>query len=278
MINEWIMRLTPWILGLAALGFIWAVWAAARNLQTMRSGPYYVVREEARKRGLRLIAVAVGILVVAIVVGGYSWSRGKPAQVSTPLAKNTPTIELSPTVETMPTITPSPTLTFSPTPPPPTATSTPTRIPPADLPPPLRTITPIPLAVTAVPNAQFGQITFLPGSKDAKCSSVSGETGKAAFELGTPKICAYFSVRNVARNTLWTAAWYKDGAYVAGDPLLWDGPANGLGIAFFAEPGRQAGRWELRLYIEDRLQSTGVFAVVAPSASPVPAFTATPTS
>lgn len=72
------------------------------------------------------------------------------------------------------------------------------------------------------------------------------------------------------RNSMWLAAWYRDGKYVAGDPLLWDGPANGVGIAFYAEPGRQAGRWELRLYIEDRLQSTGTFTVSVPAATPTP--------
>jgi hypothetical protein len=96
--------------------------------------------------------------------------------------------------------------------------------------------------------------------------------------VGVPKICAYFSVRNLLRNTAWTAAWYVDGQYDAGDPLLWDGPANGIGIAFYGEPGRQPGRWELRLYIEDRLQSTGTFTVSLPAAAPTPTVTSTPGS
>lgn len=270
MIKEWIVRLSPWILGLAALGFVLIVWAAVRAFQLARTGPYYVIRQQARRRGFGLIGVAA-----AILVGGIAWGLYLPTLRPQP-ALSTPTPVPSPTwTVQIPTATPSPTssptLTPSVTPAPPTATSTatstPTRAP--DLPPPLLTLTPLPSIVPAAANAGFGSITFTAGPPE-KCPPSPAGPGRSEFQVGIPKICAYFQVRNMLRNSMWLAAWYRDGKYVAGDPLLWDGPANGVGIAFYAEPGRQAGRWELRLYIEDRLQSTGTFTVSVPAATPTP--------
>jgi len=278
MVNDWIVRLSPWILGLAALGFILTVWAASRAFRTMRTGLYYVVREEARKRGLRLTAVAVLILVAGITLGVYARVISLRPRINLPVPSNTPTVAAQ-----LPTDTPSPTtepsLTFTPSPPPlpptETPTPTPTHIPPELLPPPLRTLTPLPSAVTASPNTQFGPITFGAGPQEGKCPANPPGSSISEFETGTPKICAYFLVYNMAHNTLWTAAWYKNDKYIAGDPLPWDDFANGIGIAFYNEPGRQPGRWELRLYIEDRLQSSSVFTVSVPAATPTPEFTVT---
>lgn len=273
MINDWIGRLSPWLFGLVALSFGLTAWAAIRAFHTMRTGLYYVVREEARKRGLRLAAAAAFILLVGVILAVVIQVIRRPPPVATPVALGTPTTAApTPTGTSSPTAsaTPTPSPLPSPTPLTPTATPTPTLIPPDKLPPSLRTFTPPPPAVTAVPGAQFGPLTFAAGAPDAKCAPSPPRTGQVEFEAGVPKICAYFSVRNMARNTVWTAAWYRGGEYIAGDPLLWDGPASGVGIAFYTEPGRRPGGWELRLYIENRLQSTGVFTVSRPTASPTP--------
>lgn len=271
MINEWIVRLSPWILGLAALGFVLIVWAAVRAFRLARSGPYYVIRQQARRRGFGLIGVAAAILVGGIALGLCSLANKQRLPVSTPLPVPSPTWTVQlPTATSLPTSSPTPTSSATPAPPTATATATPSPTRSPDLPPPLLTLTPLPSIVPSATNASFGSITFTAGPSE-KCPPRLTGPASSEFLVGVPKICAYFQVYNMIRNSMWMAAWYKDGKYIAGEPLLWDGPASGLGIAFYAEPGRQAGRWELRLYIEDRLQSTGTFTVSVPAVTPTPA-------
>ncbi len=274
MINDWIVRLAPWILGLIALGFLLIARLVIRDLIIMRSGHYYVVREDARKRALRSAGLAALVLVAGVSFGLYARALSQRPRISTSIPGSTPTISAHrPTATPTFTNMPSPTLVPSPSSRPSTTTPVLTPTPSVELPPPLLTVTSLPSAVPALPNARLGAITFAAGAKEVKCPAPPSGAGQTEFEAGTPKICAYFLVYNMARNTMWTAVWYKEGKYVAGDPLLWTDAPDGVGVAFYAEPGRQPGRWELRLYIEGRLQSIGAFIVKPPpgSATPQPA-------
>lgn len=265
--KDWLLHIIPYGLGLVGLLFIAAVVLALRSFQATRTGGYYFMREEARRQGCRWSLLALAMLVLGLVLALLSPGASQEAPSLTAGYTRLPTLPL-PTPAPSPSSSPSP----SPLPPPTlpaTATGTPppTPIPRDQLPPPL--LTPHASAVAAAPNAYFGPITFAPPGEDGQCPRSLAGAGLGEFPAGTPRICAYFLARNLATNVAWTMAWYRDGIYVDGSTLLWDGPPNDVGKAFYAAPGRQPGQWELRLYIEDRLYSSGLF-VVLPAASATP--------
>ena len=254
---------------------------AVTSLRLARSGSYYVMREEARKRGLRLILAATFMIPVALGLAAYV---DHTAEYSVPVARATETPMPTATrprpttahTSEPPTSTPLPRPTATPLPIP-TATASPTRIPPTDLPPTL--LTPIPSAVPAAENASFGPIQLGSGYI-RETSQLTGISN--VFPLDTPVIHATFLVRNLNRNAVWAAAWYHDGKYVAVDPLLWTDLHNIVGHAFFGRPGGyRPGKWELRLYIEDRLQGKATFTVLnvtsTPTITPTPLPTLTET-
>jgi|GEM_PF-461672 len=249
-------------------------------LRQARSGAYYVMREAARSRGLRAILIAVVLIPATVGLAAYvDYLADNPISLvsatETPtstVARLRPTVTLTFTPEP-PTNTPLPRPTSTPLPVP-TATPSPTRIPPTDLPPTL--LTPVPSAVPAAENASFGPIQFGSGylRENSQLTGVSN-----VFPLDMPIVHATFLVRNVNRNAVWTAAWYRDGKYIAGDPLLWTDLPNVIGHAFFGQPGGfRPGKWELRLYIEDRLQSKATFTILNATSTPTITPTLTPTA
>jgi hypothetical protein len=261
------MRVT----GLAIIVVLIAV--AYTLLRQARSGAYYVVREEARSRGLRLILIAVLLIPVTLLLAAYTDSLTASSfslASATDTPPTTPTRALTLHTSTLepeqPTGSPLPHPSATPLPVP-TATPSPTRIPPTDLPPTL--LTPVPSAVPAAENASFGPIQLGSGYVNYQVTGISD-----VFPLDTPVIHATFLVRNLNRNAVWTAAWYRDGKYVAGDPLLWTSLPNMVGYAYYGpRSGFQPGKWELRLYIEDRLQSKAPFTILNVTSTP----TITPT-
>jgi len=282
--NPSILRMVSTGLRLAgAAGALVLVILAIVYLRRARSGLYYVVREESRTRGLRLLLVAVLVLPVTLGPAAYvdRLARQMPTLVAAAVLASTPTQAVkAPTISPLPTATATlepPTETPTPRPtvtPLPTATATSTRIPPTDLPPTL--LTPLPSAVPAAEDASFGPIQLGAGFVNRQLD----ERG-VVFPLDVKTVHATFQVRNMNRNAPWTAAWYREGKYVAGDPLLWDSTANITGHVFYGPSGGfLPGRWELRLYIEDRLQNKAVFTIVnatsTPSPTPAPTITATP--
>jgi putative effector of murein hydrolase LrgA (UPF0299 family) len=250
------------------------------SFRQARSGAYYVMREAARRRGLRAILIAVSLVPVTVGLAAYvdylaDHSIAVVSATETPTSTATrlrPTSTTTFTAE-LPTDTPLPRPTATPLPVP-TATPSPTRIPPTDLPPTL--LTPIPSAVPAAENASFGPIQLGSGYL-RESSQLTGVSN--VFPLDTPIVHATFLVRNVNRNAVWAAAWYRDGKYIAGDPLLWMDLPNIIGHAFFGQPGGfRPGKWELRLYIEDRLQSKATFTILNATSTPTITPTFTPTA
>jgi hypothetical protein len=246
---------------------------AIRALQEARSGLYYVVREKARSRGLRSMLLALVVVPVTLGTAAYV-DHVAGSSVALVRVTATPTFThtaqpASPTVTHTPeppTDTPQPRPTTTPLPVP-TATSSRTRIPPTDLPPTL--LTPIPSAVPADENASFGPLQFGACYVNYQLCAIAD-----SFPLDTPIVYATFLVRNLNRNATWTAAWYRDGKYVDGVPRLWTSAPNIVGYTFFGPPGGfRPGKWELRLYIEDRLQSKAAFTIVNATSTP----TITPT-
>ncbi len=266
--------------GVGAVVVVVLLLLAVNYLRLARTGTFYVQREEARGRGLRLIGVAVLSALVLFGLAAMSDYLGvRPVQVAQATATLTPFPTLT-AIQPTETATPAePTNTPSPHPtatelPVPTATPSPTRIPPTDLPPTL--LTPIPLAVPAAENARFGPIQLGLGYVNFQLTGITN-----IFPLDVPIVHGTFLVRNMSRNAVWTPAWYRDGKYVAGDPLLWTALPNTIGHVFYGPPGGyKPGKWELRLYIEDRLQQKAVFTILnatsTPTVTPVPTVTETP--
>jgi len=253
---------------------------AVNYLRQARSGAYYVQREEARGRGLRLIGVAALSALVLFGLAATSDYLGvRPVQVAQATATLTPLPTLTAIRPTETTTPAEPTGTPSPRPtatqlPVPTATPSPTRIPPTDLPPTL--LTPIPQAEPAAENASFGPVQLGLGYVNFQLTGLTN-----IFPLDVPIVHGTFLVRNMSRNAVWTAAWYREGKYVAGDPLLWTALPNTIGHVFYGPPGGyKPGKWELRLYIEDRLQQKAVFTILnatsTPTVTPVPTVTQAP--
>ena len=248
---------------------------AVNNLRQARTGAYYVQREEARSRGLRLLGVTLLSALVLFGLAALSDFLGaRPANVAkaTVTPNPTPTVVTpEPTATSTPeeptgTLVPRPTATQLPVP---TATPSPTRIPPTDLPPTL--LTPVPLAEPAAENANFGPVQFGAGYVNFQLTGVTN-----IFPLDVPIVHATFLVRNLNRNAVWAAAWYRDGKYIAGDPLVWTALPNTIGHVFYGPPGGyKPGKWELRLYIEDRLQQKAAFTIL--NATATPTITPTPT-
>jgi hypothetical protein len=247
---------------------------AVNYLRQARTGAYYVQREEARGRGLRLLGVAGLSALVLFGLAAMSDSLGaRPVNVArvTVTPSSTPTVVTAEPTATStpeePTGTPVPRPTATPLPVL-TATPSPTRIPPTDLPPTL--LTPVPLAEPAAENSAFGPVQFGAGYVNFQLAGVT-----SIFPLDVPIVHATFLVRNMNRNAVWTAAWYRDGKYVAGDPLLWTDLPNIIGHVYCGQPcGYKPGKWELRLYIEDRLQQKASFTIL--NATSTPTVTATP--
>ena len=260
------------VLGAAAVVVL--VIIALNLLRQARTGSYYVQREAARSRGLRLIIVSV--LLVAVTFGLSALAEYVGAR-STQVAQVTAAPTLVPTLTVVeptatlvpeePTKTPLPRPTATPLPVP-TTTPSPTRIPPTDLPPTL--LTPIPSAVPAAEDARFGPVQLGLDYVNYQLTGI-----RNVFPLDVRIVHATFLVRNMNRNAVWTAAWYRDGKYVAGDPLLWTAQPNTVGHVYFGPSGGyKPGKWELRLYIEDRLQQKATFTIL--NATSTPTITPTP--
>lgn len=263
------LALAVYIVGAVAVVVLLIV--SLNLLQRARTGAYYVVREEARSRGLRSLGIAVLLIPVTLGLGIWVDSLARPSPQVMPTATSRPTmvvIQPSPThtlVPPSPTEVPSPRPTATPLPVP-TETPSPTRIPPTDLPPTL--LTPLPLAVPAAENASFGPIQFGSDYVNFQLTGIGD-----VFLLDTSVVHATFLVRNLNRNATWTAAWYRDGKYIAGDPLLWTASPNTVGHVFYGpHGGYKPGKWELRLYIEDRLLQKAMFTILNATSTP----TATP--
>lgn len=265
---------------MGAVAIIVLLVIAVLALRQARSGAYYVMREAARSRGMRTILIAVLLIPVTLGLSAYV-DHLADSSVSLAGATETPTLTATRVRPTLaltftpepPTRTPLPRPTATPLPVL-TSTPSPTRIPPTDLPPTL--LTPVPSAVPAAENASFGPIQLGTGYL-RESSQLTGVSN--VFPLDTLVVHATFLVRNLNRNAAWTAAWYRDGKYVAGDPLLWTDLPNIVGHAFFGQPGGfKPGKWELRLYIEDRLQGKATFTILNATATPTITPTLSPTA
>lgn len=224
-----------------------------------RMAPYYVIREMARRKGLRWLAAAIASLLVGV---GLLYLGAHPPHLGlvtlSPLPP-TPTVAvdataLSPTATSipLPTALPSPTPTRRPTATPPPI---PTPTPPCPL--PETALSPLPGAVPAGPEAQITFVTFAAGEENGRPVDPGIE-----FPPGDHRVYLFFEYRGMTRNAVWTYGWYRDGQYLDGATRLWILNSAGVNYLYFRPPGGyEPGVYEVRIWIEHRFQGSAQFVI-----------------
>lgn len=252
--------------GVAAAFFALALIAMGVSIlrfHQARTSEYYFMREAARRSGARWLLAALASLILG---GGilYARARGVEMAIPSPTTPATATGEVrffTPTPSPIPTDTPTP----SPTPRPPTPTPSPTFTPTPFYPMPETARSPLPGAVPARPEARITLETFALGVENNQPVQPGTE-----FVAGDFRVYAFIRYEGMNRGATWTYGWYREGEYLDGNTCLWgvrlpDCPyisgEQGRTFLYYRRPGGyDPARYEVRIWVEDRLQ--GVFPFV----------------
>lgn len=240
-----------------------------------RRAPYYVLRRNALRRGTRFILAAAALLAAGIILMIASPRLAVVVTIPTPFPTPTLTCTPAPTSTPRPTSTPTPVPPRGPTAtPPPIPTSTPAVLPPDTA------LTPLP---SAVPAPQDARITLIALALDRDANGWPVNPGNE-FPSGDHRVYLFFSWENMRNNIVTTFAWYKDGEFIdfCSDTWLW-GTTEGRNwgergwTSYYCRlpGGWQAGRYEIRVFIETRLQGIAQFVITAqpteqPTEEPTP--------
>ena len=253
-----ILRVGAFILLIFAAG---SLGVSVLLFRRARLAAYYVIREQARKRGLTWLTVATIALLLGLILLYLSPRLAPPP---TPV----PTPSLAPLVVPTATETPQPTATptappppFSPPPPPPAAATPPPPPPPPPPgpPPPETALTPQP---GANPAPESARITFLTLALD----EANGQpvAPGSEFAPGDHRVYLFFEYQGMTRGLVWTYGWYREGEYLDGDTRLWTLGESGTTYLYFKPPGGyEPGIYEVRVWIEDRFQGVAQFRIAA---------------
>ena len=252
---------------LTSLTLVWLRWAAyvlllalvvtvtmiISQLIRARRAPYYAMREDALKQVRLWMLVALILLVLAIDL------LIVPPRLATIIAPPTPT----------PTVFPTVTLTFTPiSSPTGTPTVAPTRRPSAtppfiptstpDVPPPESALTPLP---SAVPAGEDARITIITLAADEDDSGQPVNPG-AEFPPGDHPVYLFVSYEGMVNGVVWTFAIYREGEFLDGVTQLWEWGIEGRTSLYYEPPGGyEPGIYEMRVFIEDRLQGVAQFVI-----------------
>jgi hypothetical protein len=248
------MRSIAYILLIAAVAPVSVV---VSQLIKARRAPYFAMRQAALKRGRRWILAALVVLVVAIdllVVPprlAVLLHRSEQPELDTPTSTPAPTITATPTSH--PTRTPTVTPTRRPTATPPFI---PTLTP--KVPPPESALTPLPSAVPAGDDAHITIITLATGRDDAGQPVDSG----AEFPRHTPRVHLFICYEGMRNGIAWTFAIYREGELLDSATQLWEWGIEGKTDLYHEPPGGyEPGVYEMRVFIEDRLQGVAQFMI-----------------
>ena len=236
------------------------------DLRKARRAPYYVMRQSALKRATRLLLAALVMVVLAgILLILHSRLVVVLSSVPTATAVATP----------IPTSLPTPTATFTPRPTF-TPTTTPTPRPtatapfiPTDTPeirPPASALTPLPSAAPAGDDARV-QLMALALEADEQGQPVN--PGRE-FPPGRHRVHLFFQYEGMKNGVATTFAWYKDGEFITfcSDTWAWGlvearewGEHGSTWYACDPIAGWESGRYEIRVFIETRLQGIAQFVI-----------------
>jgi len=231
------------------------------QLVKARRAPYYALRRAALKRSRHwiLAALALQALAVLLLIAGLYLPAVAPAPPLTPTIS--PTSTRAPTRTPRPTRTPTTTPTRRPTATPPFI-PTPTQ--PVAL--PETALSPLPSAVPAGEDARISVITFAAG-EDAAGEPVDPGS---EFPPGDQRVYLFFTFEGMEDGVTTTFAWYKGEEFIdfCSDTWLW-GLVEGREwgergkSSYYCKPpgGWEPGTYEIRVFIEDRLQGVAQFAI-----------------
>ncbi len=240
-----IVYLAPYVLGLVALI---SLLGAIANFRGARKYRYFRLRRQMSIRAWRWVLVflltlggVAASLRLRLLVGPFSLE----AYFAPP---PTPTATLPPTYETpRPSATPSPpppTITPSPTPAPPTATPYLATVPSTVTPPATATLT----------------ITAISSGISTNLAPINAGT---TFPAGTPRFYVWLAYSDMADGLSWSRVLLINGEVVRSESELWErGPVGTAYYWFEAQGGWPAGRYEVRIYIGERLMASQTFDVV----------------
>ncbi len=248
-----------------------------------RRAPYYILRREALQRGTRCLLAALASLVVGIVVMIASSRLIAVVTLPTPLPTVAPTRTPAPTATPRPTRTPTAAPTRRPTataPLIPTFTLTPTPGPTVPI--PESVLTPWPSAVPAGEGARITPKYIAIGDAEGHLQGRGTQ-----FPAGDYWVYLTFAYEGMRDGVVTTFAWYKDGAPFerCSDTWLWgmvEGRRWGVrGQRLYGcgpREGWEPGHYEVRVFIETRLQGIAQFEITPqPTEEALPATTGEPT-
>lgn len=247
-------RSIAYILLVAAIAPVGVV---VSQLIKARRAPYFAMRQAALRRGRRWVLAALVVLVVAVDL------LVVPPRLAALLDRPE-----EPVLDT-PTPTPAPTITATRTSPPTrTPTVTPTRRPTAtppfiptltlEVPPPESALTPLPSAVPAGDDAHITVITLAATRDDAGQPVDSG----TEFPCYIPRVHLFICYEGMRNGITWTFAIYREGELLDSATQLWKWGTEGKTDLYHEPPGGYApGVYEMRVFIEDRLQGVAQFVI-----------------
>lgn len=216
-----------------------------------RAAAYYITRQRVLKRAQRCMLTSLMLLAMALLllVLPSLWALVMTPPPPRPLPAATPS--------STPTSRPTPTPTSTPTPCP---TVTPPFIPTStpEVPLPASLLTPLPSAVPAGSDARITIITLAAGVDE---TGQPVDTG-VQFPAGDHYVYLFFGYRGMAEGVPWTFAIYHERELLESFTQLWPWGPEGRTYVYYKPPqGYSPGVYEMRLFIEDRLQGIARFTI-----------------
>jgi hypothetical protein len=110
---------------------------------------------------------------------------------------------------------------------------------------------------TPLPEPKFGSVTFALGTTEDYKPVDAGIT----FQEGITEVHAIFEYSGMSKDYTWERVWYLDGKEVLRNAQKWTGDETGV-FDYFIDAGNDPlfpGKWDLELYIQNKLAQTGSF-------------------
>jgi hypothetical protein len=256
------------MIALVILAVVLAIITVRRGLHTIQSArkmTFYHLRRQREAAGWRLLGLAVGIVVLAILLPIYGVPIAYEYFPPSPTPSLTPTITVVPTITLSPTITLTPTITDTPV-----VTDTPTSAPTPSL--PLSVVAGFQSSVTPNPDAVFSPLEFSTTIRDHRPVVPS-----TAFRNPIVQIYLTYSYDGMIPGAQWTAIWYRDGKQICLETHPFEGGTGGYDDATCTNPdgGWLPGIYEVQLFVGEQWKQLGRFLVEGNPPTALPTSTQT---
>lgn len=246
------------LIGLAILVVVGCF--AAAYIQFLR-GKYYFEREEGGRRARNLGYVLALLLLLLLGVRiATPWLNPFVADLARRLTWER--LGLRPTTGPPPptlVILPSPTsppaglLGTSPTP---SSPAPPSHVTPTPQPTPTFTLTPSPR-----PTAKGEHLRLLALARGIDADKHPVEEG-TTFSLDDRPVYVFFEYRGMTNGMRWAHEWRRGDEVLGGEEALWEWGNAGRAWVYFLPPfGWSVGTYEVRLYVEGRLEVSAEFTI-----------------